>query len=86
MIPSGPAEILTSGNECSIIVSEIWGLLSGRWLVPRAKDPTGRRMPTQLGKNHAYCSSGIIPYNIVHGHSQATSSIYPKADGSLCTS
>lgn len=25
-------------------------------------------------------------YDIVHGHSQATTSIYPKADGSLCTS
>lgn len=55
LIPSGPAEILAIGNEFSIIVSEIWGLLSGCWLVPRARDPTGYRMPTWLGKNHAYC-------------------------------
>lgn len=55
LIPSGSAEILTIGNEFSITVSEIWGLLSGHWLVPRARDPTGYRMPTRLGKNHAYC-------------------------------
>lgn len=55
LIPSGPSEILALGNEFSITVSEIWGLLSGRWLVPRARDSTGCRMPTGLGKNHAYC-------------------------------
>lgn len=83
LIPSGPAEILTVGNEVSIIVSEIWGLLSGRWLVPRARDPSGCRMPTQLGNNHAYCSSGTILFMAT---ARATTSIYPMADGSLCTS
>lgn len=51
LIPSGPAEILTIGNDFSIIVSEIWGLLRGAGFSRRPEIPQHAGSPLGLARS-----------------------------------
>lgn len=85
LIPSGPAEILTIGNNFSIIVSEIWGLLRGAGFSRRPEIPQHAGCPLGLARSMFvvavvhYCLCPLPDY-------QHDLPCNWKADGSFCTS